>query len=118
MDRIRLLRIRTGLSSAKLDLAFQKFILALKFDQNQPRVPAGQANGGQWSSETSNESDLDLVPRLKPLRADYITDEYCREIYRRDLFQCKIVKISGCYAQAMVRLVACENGHPIPPLNY
>jgi hypothetical protein len=39
-------------------------------------------------------------------------------MHQRDLFHCNMVGLPTCYSQAMVRLVACEKGHPIPPLNY
>ncbi|KLK95056.1 hypothetical protein AA309_00220 [Microvirga vignae] len=42
----------------------------------------------------------------------------CEEQYDRDIFQCKMVGLRSCYMQAMVRKIACEKGHPIPPLNY
>jgi hypothetical protein len=42
---------------------------------------------------------------------------YCDEIYRRDIFQCKMVGLPACYAQAMVRYAACQNGASLPPLN-
>lgn len=42
----------------------------------------------------------------------------CLEQYERDLFQCNLVGLKTCYQQAAVRWIACEKGHPIPPLNY
>jgi hypothetical protein len=42
----------------------------------------------------------------------------CEAQFQRDLFHCKLVALKTCYAQAIVRQVACENGHSIPPLNY
>jgi hypothetical protein len=42
----------------------------------------------------------------------------CDEMHRRDLFQCKMVGLPSCYAQAYLRYTNCLNGKQIPPLNY
>ena len=44
------------------------------------------------------------------------TRAFCEAQWNRDIFHCKMVGLPSCYAQAMVRLVACEKGEPIPPL--
>src|SRR3712207_6683082 len=48
-----LLRIRQGLIGLQLDLALLKLRRALwrKYRPDQPRVPAGNPDGGQWTSE-------------------------------------------------------------------
>lgn len=49
-------------SATRLSLAIRRVQLALKFDQNQPRAPAGQSNGGQWvggSRVPTGDTDLD-----------------------------------------------------------
>jgi hypothetical protein len=52
-ERDELLRLRSELLSIKADIKFLRFIRALKgnFNPNQPRVPAGDPDGGQWASE-------------------------------------------------------------------
>jgi len=42
----------------------------------------------------------------------------CEAQWLSDIFHCNMVGLSACYSQAMVRLVACEKGQTIPPLNY
>jgi hypothetical protein len=88
--------------------ALQAAVLDRRYDPDQPRVPAGSPEGGQWASgghrgESSSWMGLMLAARQQ---------------YDRDVFQCRMVGIEQCYAQAMVRWVACDKGHPIPPLNY
>jgi hypothetical protein len=41
----------------------------------------------------------------------------CEAQWLTDILICRTVHNETCYAQAMVRLVACEKGQPIPPLN-
>jgi hypothetical protein len=46
-------RIAARLAAARAQLAIQRLRLAhalKRFNPNQPRVPAGHANGGQWTS--------------------------------------------------------------------
>lgn len=48
-----LLTLRSDLASVRMQLALLKLQRALrrKYDPNQPRVPAGNPDGGQWTSE-------------------------------------------------------------------
>src|SRR5687767_7623019 len=47
----RLLQMRCETAAMQLELALLRLRLALKaaFDPNQPRVPAGRPEGGQWT---------------------------------------------------------------------
>ena len=36
----------------------------------------------------------------------------------QDLFTCKAVQSAVCYAQAYLRYTNCQNGRPIPALNF
>jgi hypothetical protein len=95
--------------------ALQAAILDRRYDPEQPRVPAGSPGGGRWTSGADGEGlglPIEMMAGRRRSRA------YCDAQYDRDIFQCKMVGLSTCYAQAMVRLVACERGFSIPPLNY
>ena len=46
-------RLRTDLSSLRVELVFARAILELKYSPEQPRVPAGSSDGGQWSGGSS-----------------------------------------------------------------
>ena len=81
----------------------------LKYNPNQPRVPAGRSDGGQWTSDgTLVASKYNEANRQK-----------CELQYETDMFQCRFVTYwQSCQSQAMVRLVACMKGDPLPPFNY
>jgi hypothetical protein len=58
---------------------------------------------------------FDAIRRPKRKKID---ESECDAQYERDLFQCKMVGLPECYAQAMERRAACLAGRPIPPFNY
>jgi hypothetical protein len=105
-------------------------LLRVKYDPGQPRVPAGAPEGGQWTDSAggSGESEYSAEPerpggsagqitvavrRLSPTRA-----AECERQYDRDILVCNMARSPSCYAQAMVRLVACQQGGSIPPLSF
>jgi hypothetical protein len=132
----KLLRIRTKLMSLRQQLldADIKHVLEYRYDPSQPRVPAGSPSGGQWASgggsdvSTVHQRDREAVSQGERLKtnngagritlAARRTLAECKVQYDRDMFHCKLVGLKSCYAQAAVRWIACEKGHPIPPLNY
>jgi hypothetical protein len=109
-----------------------------KFDPNQDRVPAGQSTGGQWTpgrtfilgpTETTKPSSKETVTppsRSKPdktagtlvVAANAGLEARCEAQYERDIFQCRMVGLRACYAQAAQRYAACLSGAQIPPFNY
>jgi hypothetical protein len=107
-----------------------------KFSPDQPRVPAGAREGGQWTSgsnsqgQTTNDVSsrrlgepstvldkrvsapkIRLAARISPAR-----EEECELQLRRDKFICNTVGLRSCHAQAAERYAACLAGRPIPPL--
>jgi Bacterial toxin 44 len=44
-------RVRWHLAAWRVQLAFGRYIRALKYNPDQPRVPAGSPDGRQWTSE-------------------------------------------------------------------
>lgn len=134
-SKSNLLSLRRRLVSLRqqaLDLRL-RHVLECRYDPNQPRVPAGSPNGGRWTSDGGGGSNgayrnREVAPQAERLKVDdragRITLAARRKIdecalqYERDLFHCRLVALRSCYAQAKVRQVACENGYPIPPLNY
>lgn len=89
--------------------AFRFSSLLRKFDPDQPRDEQGRWTDGIGSTATSDPLDA---------FASFGNSAICNAQYNKDLFQCKMTGRPQCYAQAMVRFVACENGGQIPPLNY
>lgn len=56
--RQQLLRLRSELLALRAELKFRQFFRSLKgYNPNQPRVPAGNPDGGQWTSGGSSASD-------------------------------------------------------------
>jgi hypothetical protein len=51
-------------------------------------------------------------------RRKKINEAECEAQYERDIFQCNMVGLPECYAQANERWSACLAGRPIPPFNY
>ena len=131
MSERELLRFRHELAGMQCVVSAIRLGLALKrYDPNQPRVPGGRPGAGQWTGDsTSGASDAtgslgtsdasaseDVV--LAARRDRGIDEDACWAQYERDCFQCSMVGLPACYAQAMERVSACLAGRPIPPLNY
>jgi hypothetical protein len=124
--------VRCELDAVKRELQERK----AGFDANQPRVPAGNPDGGQWTrsdgapgpqytdagrfSDPLVMSDANLEDRVRVAirRISPTLEAECEAQYQRDIFQCKMVGLRACYAQAMLRLSNCLTGRPVPPLNY
>ena len=52
LERQQLLRLKSELAALRAETRFRRFLRALKaYDPNQPRVPAGSPEGGQWAGE-------------------------------------------------------------------
>ena len=86
-----------------------------KFDPDQPRVAAGNPEGGQWTSVGgggSSNSSIVLAARNKELEAD------CDVQYDRDIDLCNMVRSPLCYEHAMARYIACMKEEPLPPLRF
>lgn len=92
-------------------------VRASKFNPDQPRVPAGNPEGGQWTGGGDGfvgTLPVDAIatsggPALRAL---------CEAQFERDIFQCTMVGLRSCYAQAYERYSACLARRPIPPFNY
>ncbi len=120
--RLRRVNCLLQANLVEIKLAQLADAVGAKFNPNQPRVPAGNPDGGQWtgsgggSAATGQAFGGSLVDQRQLAASDRQAE--CEIQYDLDIFQCAMVGLRACYAQAMVRLFACEKGHPIPPLNY
>jgi hypothetical protein len=98
-------------------------VVETKYDPNQPRVPAGNPDGGQWTetgagsatNSTTKEESL-ILSGLRRISSGL--EDLCGNQYMRDVFQCRMVGLRACYEQAALRYSNCLVGRPIPPLNY
>ncbi|MBS0249345.1 MAG: hypothetical protein JSR61_22265 [Proteobacteria bacterium] len=122
-------------------------VLALyeqKYRPDQPRVPAGSREGGQWSAEGGGSTprsaankpptaspgitDRRVVSDAQPTyykpgakiaaRISQSRQEECEIMHRQDLFICQAVQMATCYGQANLRYSNCLQGRQIPPLNF
>lgn len=110
----------------------------LKYSPDQPRVPAGQSDGGQWvpwvgrparsnSSESGPNGD-EQHPNggggsvLLAGIFNELNRAKCDAQYEKDMFQCRFVSSarfrSACENQAMSRFVACMKDDLLPPFIY
>jgi RHS repeat-associated protein len=82
--------------------------------------PKGQAlvsNPLSSSSTTNPQSNASPTGDVQLCYSGKDREEY-DEQYERDVFECSMLGLASCYAQAMVRYSACTRGDEIPPLNY
>jgi hypothetical protein len=103
------------------------------FNPDQSRVPKGNPDGGQWTADGGvgsvddgnvlpddagrNDVDEDDSTEFSAIRRRTPLED-CELLYKRDLFQCRMVGSPACYHQALVRYHACQKGLPLPPLSY
>lgn len=102
------------------------------FNPDQPRVPAGNPDAGQWTSEggTFGGNDTQVISDAMPDNEAISGAQYaarrispavkaqCEIQYKQDIFHCNMFGLRACYAQAALRYANCLRGLPIPPLNY
>ena len=51
-EREHLLQLKSELAAIKAEIKFQRLLRAFKaYNPNQPRVPAGNPDGGQWTAQ-------------------------------------------------------------------
>jgi len=85
----------------------------IKFDPDQPRVLAGNSDGGQWTNDTS-PTDISAARRQSAA--------YCWNQMQIDILYCQSLlpswRVAACISQANERFSACLVGRPIPPLPF
>lgn len=124
-----------GLAMAELQSELKKY------NPDQPRMPAGNSKGGQWTAEgraddTDEVSDSkrpgaltvegQVEPRTPSGKQTKITvaarssqtASDCDAQYAADIVLCRMVRTPLCYAQAMERYAACLAGKPLPLLRF
>lgn len=112
-------------------LQLKRLQILTKYSSDQPRAPAGSPSGGRWTQGSSPSAEgsrpTSRVPatswetdglQLAARRLSRAREQFCEEQYSRDTFQCTIVGLPACHAQAMLRYSSCLAGRQIPPLNY
>jgi hypothetical protein len=97
---------------------------ARKYSPNQPRVAAGDPDGGQWTSGGADSEDRAELQSatylLAPIGAQSAT--YCWNQLTIDNIYCGTLRpssiVAACRSQAMQRYAACLTGKSIPPLPF
>lgn len=118
-ERVRLARLRIDLADLKAELKFRRLLRGLKYSPDQPRVPAGNPDGGQWTSDAGTDSadsqptDISGARRVSPG-----VEAECEAQYKQDVFVCNAFQSRACFAQATLRYANCLAGLQIPPLNF
>jgi hypothetical protein len=79
----------------------------VKFDPNQPRVPTGSPEGGQWTTLELSAARISSQRRAE-----------CEEQYRDDIFKCNLLRTRSCWAQAEFRKAQCLIGGYVPPIYF
>ncbi|MBS0536895.1 MAG: hypothetical protein JSR72_22790 [Proteobacteria bacterium] len=87
-----------------------------KYREDQPRVPSGSREGGQWTGEGGSATEKP-GPRIAA-RISKARQQECEFMHRQDLFICQAVQMRTCYGQAYLRYSNCLEGRQIPPLNF
>src|SRR5687767_422393 len=103
-------------------------IAKASFNPNQPRVPAGNPDGGQWTDGGGGDGDgaaarqrvseaSTVAERLQEFgsarRISTDLQDQCWAQHMRDIFQCRMVGLRACYEQAALRYANCLVGLPI-----
>jgi hypothetical protein len=88
-----------------------------KFDPDQPRVPAGNSDGGRWTNGGDSESSANAGRNIVLAARSKQSEAECEAQYAQDTFICRSVRTPVCWQQAMERYAACLSGRPLPPLN-
>jgi hypothetical protein len=87
------LKLKAEIAALRFELVWAEFCSKTGFNPDQPRVPAGNSDGGQWTSgaaavgdsaaigndESSNDGDADATPQLVQDRADRLLNSHIIE---------------------------------------
>ena len=123
-----LLRERPSLYALRFGWQAIRRAATFKNDPSQPRVPAGNPDGGQWTGdESSPVSEWPTILATRP--SAYLlaagskqSASYCWQQMQIDMMLGGALRPTprnaACRAQANERYSACLSGKPIPPLPF
>ncbi len=105
--------IQQAVLGLKLHLtAFQIRAIVSKYDPNQPRVPRGRPDGGQWT-DGSDAGRTRVAGKYDPSRASI-----CDAQLALDEELCRMAKSSLCWSLAIDRHAACMKNNLVPTLRF
>lgn len=109
-----LLSARSSLLDLKMHaLSLQIQSLLSKYRPDQPRVPAGNPDGGQWTFGEANVESIHVAGRYDPARA-----ELCDAQLQLDEELCRMAGSAKCWSLSMDRHAACMKGNFVPKLRF
>jgi hypothetical protein len=99
--------------------------MCFKYDPEQPREPAGNPNGGRWTSASGTVSEIavaDNEPVDLLMTANRPSAAFCWNQFQIDELFCSAQfpapRRASCRRQTMERYANCLTGKPLPPLNF
>jgi len=108
-----LLEVSGALLDLRLHLAATQIRqMLLKYRPDQPRVPRGRPDGGQWT-DGGNIGHTRVAGRYDPLRAGI-----CDAQLELDEELCRMSKSRLCWSLATDRYVACMKNNFVPTLRH
>lgn len=112
MSYLRILReVEHAVATRRVTLlGVQLASLLRKYDPNQPRVPAGRPDGGQWTRVAG-------IGGIAGGKWDNGNWEKCEEQYDKDFRLCPPGQFA-CREQAMLRMVNCMKNEPLAPFRW
>lgn len=106
-----LLEARSSLLDLKMQIVgLQIRDILRKYRSDQPRVPAGNSDGGQWTDDHSGGHSR-VAGKYDPKRA-----AICDLQYDKDIELCRMVQSGLCYQMASERRAACMKNNFLPNL--
>ncbi len=108
-----------GALRLRLERAVAVDRLLRKYSPNQPRIPAGNSGGGQWTGEGGANG---AAPNNNSVQLAAQSVQFCNNQLIIDNLKCNSVQPAwyraACRSQAMERYAACLTGRPLPPLPF
>ncbi|ODA67601.1 hypothetical protein A7A08_01635 [Methyloligella halotolerans] len=73
----RLYRLSWQIKAQAVEASFRRFVRACKYNPNQPRVLAGNADGGQWTDGDGGGAAAErTTEEATPSNAERVTDDF------------------------------------------
>ncbi|WP_146170274.1 hypothetical protein [Bosea sp. 124] len=122
-SRKQALALSSKIAGDRMMAAFERLCRLMakeSFNPDQPCVPAGNPDAGQW---TAGDAAVGSGAALNPLQSIAAATSrglraICEAQFDRDIFQCRMVGLASCYEQTYQRYSACLARRQIPPFNY
>ena len=113
-----LLATRSSLLDLKTHLiAAQMHSLLRKYRPDQPRVPAGNPDGGQWTEDLASQVPASARTQVAG-KWDLSREAECNEQLRLDEELCRAAGSRTCWSLTQPRWAACMKNDYVPTLRF